>query len=125
MPVVITITALLYLFRGGSSGPPSFFCPGALRKKLGKELPRGEVRERALAVIDRLDELSFRYSEIIEQGLEDYIELTQRSDGSAKEAEALLASLDITRDQVLLDVVGVREELRAQLSEEQWDGVFH
>ena len=56
MPVLVTIAAVNYLFRG-SKEQTSFLDPVGLRKEIEK-LPLGPSRTRAIALVDRLDVLA-------------------------------------------------------------------
>ena len=123
MPVLITITAISYLFLGGGSSA-SFLAPSALRKKL-ESLPEGSTRDEALAVADQIDALARAYDQATERATTTYAEDVVDHASSADSLIALLKRHDDERSEVLRRLVRLRQEMLEGLSEKEWRKVFN
>ena len=124
MPILITITAITYIFvsgsRGGSAG---FLDPAGLRKKLEK-LQEGSARTDALAIADRLDTLARRYDDATDAAISAYLADVAKWTSSAGTLIEELRQQDQIRGSVFRDFVQLRRSLCETLSAAEWDQVF-
>jgi len=121
MPVLATITIVTLLFGGGSG--ISFLNPGSLRKQCKDNLDDSPAQEKALALVDELDQLAGQYNQAVAAALDTYVAGTQQ-ETSAVYLAGQLAPFDEVRDATLRNIVEVRESMRKALTAEEWDKVF-
>jgi hypothetical protein len=123
MPVLITISAITYLFYGGSNGEVSFLDPAALREKL-ETLPKGSTREESLLLADQLDALAREYDIATDAAMNAYIDDVQQINSSADTLIATLQPMDVVRHETLPQLIQLRQHLVDILTPEEWDDVF-
>ena len=121
MPVLATITIITLLFGGGSG--ISFLNPGSLRKQCKDNLDDSPAQEKALALVDELDQLASQYNQAVAAALDTYVAGT-RQETSAAYLAGQLAPFDEVRDATLRNIVGVRESMRKALTAEEWENIF-
>lgn len=123
MPVLITISAVTYLFLRGSKGEAGFLAPTVLREKIEK-LPEGSTRMKALSVADRLDSLAREYDSATDAAMNKYVVDVEDWNSSADRLIEDMEPLDKVRWNTLSQVIRLREDLVDALSPEEWDEVF-
>jgi hypothetical protein len=123
MPVLITISAITYLFYGGSNGEVSFLDPAALREKL-ETLPKGSTREESLLLADQLDALAREYDIATDAAKNAYIDDVQQINSSADTLIATLQPMDDLRQETLPQLIQLRQRIADILTPEEWDDVF-
>ena len=123
MPILITISAITYLFYGGSDGEVSFLDPAALREKL-ETLPQGSTREEALLLADQLDALAREYDRATNAAMNAYIDDVQQFNSSADTLIATFQPMDERRQETLPQLIQLRQRFVDILTPEEWDEVF-
>ena len=124
MPIVTTMAAMAIL-RGAADEPQPFTDARALRRALRSGLSAEEpVLAEALAIADQLQRVLEDYQRRIEATLDEYIAASADRYRSAAEVIPQLAGLDREREQLLAEIVAVRQSLYQLLTAAQWEAVF-
>ena len=121
MPVLITITTVSLIFRGGKGA--SFLSPAGLRTRVEK-LPEGDGRELALSLVTRLEGLAQDYEDGAKANIAEYVDLAAEWHSSADALMQIRMPMDPLRTQTLMAVVQLRESLLEALTPEEWKNVF-
>ncbi|MBT8332177.1 MAG: hypothetical protein KJP06_07600 [Deltaproteobacteria bacterium] len=122
MPVLTTIIISSFVF-SRSKDKASFLKPSGLRAKL-ERLPEGLVRIRAIALADKLDELSKAYDDATEAAIRNYTLDAEEWTSTPDQLDEDFEQLDRIRDKVYQGIVVVRQALIDLLTPEEWDQVF-
>ena len=126
MPVLVTISTVSALFLLGSKGSKnnaSFLDPPGLRAKLEK-LPKGPTREKALAIVDKLDVIAKEHDEATEAAIEAYVADVEKYTTTGDQLAKDLEPLDQARTRVYLELIELRESLANTLTAKEWKKVF-
>jgi hypothetical protein len=123
MPVLITIGAITYLFKGKPDDPVGFFNPSALRNRL-EALPEGPTRTEALGVMDRIDTLAQEYDDATDAAIRSYIHDVEKWSSTADILIEDLQPADQLRGQVFPAIIELRKQLIDTLTPEEWDLLF-
>jgi len=123
MPVLVTIATITYLFSKGSKGEASFLAPGALHKNVEK-LPEGSGRKEALVAADRLDALAQEYDSAADAAVNAYLADVEDWSSSAEKLIEGMEPFDTVREDVLFELVRLRERLIVAVSPEEWSTIF-
>ena len=123
MPLLITIATVNALFRRGSD-EVSFLDPDALRERCNDVIEDTETRERAVVLVEQLQQLAHQYDKAVAASVGAYIAKSAKWDSSANDLLELLHPWDNTRVQTVQEIVRVRQSMRELLTTEQWERVF-
>ena len=123
MPILVTIAAITYLFTRGSKGEASFLAPGALRKKVEK-LPEGSAHTESLRAVDRLDALAGEYDSAVDAAVSAYLADVEDWSSSADKLIEEMDPFDKAREDVLFEVIRLRDGIVDAVSPEEWDKLF-
>ena len=123
MPVLVTIAAVSYLFGGSEKKQASLLDPVGLRAKIEK-LPEGPSRAKAIGLVDRLDLLAAEHDAATDAVIEAYIADVETYSTSTDQLVEDFQSLDQARTTVYRELIEVRQDLIATLSQKEWDRIF-
>ena len=126
MPVLVTISAVTYLFKRGSGDEEeraSFLAPDVLRNRLAA-LPEGPTRKIALGIADQVDTLAVAYDAATAAAMSAYSDDVAKWKSSADTLTATLKPMDQTRATTLPDLIELRKRLVDTLTPEEWRQVF-
>ncbi len=125
MPVVTTMTIIALLGREGSDNQP-FFDPDQLRERLaeGLEDESDAVRADAMALADELEALVTQDRARVERTVDAHTEASEDPAADASRLGKRLAAIDDERGDLLRDIIRIRRDLVARLTEAQWRAVF-
>ena len=122
MPVLATIATINLLFRGGTTA--SFLDPPTLRDRIESELTGSDARDRALSLVDELEQLTRRYDESLAASIEAYVSESTKAASRAEDLIAILGPWDHTRGETLHEIAQIRQTMLDLLTAEQWERVF-
>ena len=122
MPIVATIT-LITLLRGGA-GNNGLLNPAWLRGQIEDELEDSASLDKALALVDKLDQLETRHNQAVRTSLVEYTWESERVGTDADDLLEILAPRDRERLAVLKEAIAIRQALLELLDEDEWDDVF-
>ena len=123
MPVLITISAVTYLFKGKPEDPAGFLAPVALRNRL-ESLPEGPARSESLAVMDSIDGLAAAYDDATDTALALFAADVEKWSSTADDLMQDLKPADEQRSRTLRELIVLRQRLKEILNAEEWDQVF-
>ena len=125
MPVLITTAAIMALLdrTGFGASRGSFLDPGSIETRL-RDLPESEPRDRALTRVRAFATRADGYESATAAALEEYAELAIDHATTADVLIAQRAESDREFEQILEDVLRLRQELLEALSSEEWNAVF-
>ncbi len=122
MPVLVTLATINILFRGGSV--VSFLDPAMLRASIESELENSNVKDAALQLVDRIEEIASQYDKSFVASIDAYVRKSRNAESTAEDLIGILEPWDNTRQSSLLEVVGVRQAMLDTLSNSEWDSIF-
>ena len=124
MPIVTTMAAMAIL-RNDTGDPQPFTDARTLRRALRRGLAEEkEVLNAALVLAGQLQRVLERYRNRIEVALDDYVAASAERYRNAGDVIEQLAALDQEREQLLAEIVALRQSLQRLLTPAQWHAVF-
>ena len=124
MPVLLTTTTIALILAGGEGkNRGSFLNPASVRKHLEK-LPKSDTREQALETADGFVKIGKEYAETVKTALDAYAVHAAEWNVSANSLIEEMTPLDAAFEQLLNDVLRIRQSLLDTLSPKEWDKVF-
>ena len=121
MPVVATITLITMLRGGGKNG---LLNPAWVREQIEDELEDSPSLEKALALVDELDQLEKKHNDAVQASVDEYIRESRQDETDAEDLVELLAPGDSKRLAILKEAIAIRQSLLELLDEDEWNDVF-
>lgn len=126
MPVLITITAVNFLFGGPSDGPASFLNPESLRSKLNDAIEPEDstTRVAAMQIVDELVAAVESYQLAVDAAADKAILQSKTRQTSARSTAVIFSKIDRNRSQAMQDIIRLRGRLAELLGQGVWSRVF-